>query len=99
MLIMSQRTMSHILCVIITLWNCVNEYRICPIYAETRSRTLLPGGFYELPFMGKHYPRVQILTIVDLLEGKWFEFPEPANATFEKAAKSKTSKKQVTIID
>ncbi|HOE63399.1 MAG TPA: hypothetical protein PKW18_08400 [Candidatus Sumerlaeota bacterium] len=49
--------------------------------------------------MGKHYPRVQILTIVDLLEGKWFEFPEPANATFEKAAKSKTSKKQGTIID
>ena len=41
-------------------------------------------GFYQAPF-GKKYPRLQILTIEELLEGKRIEFPHE-NVTFKKAA-------------
>ena len=43
------------------------------------------AGYYESPFMGKHYTRIQILTIADLLEGKRIEYPETANVTYKKA--------------
>jgi DNA modification methylase len=41
-------------------------------------------GFYQAPF-GKKYPRLQILTIAELLEGKTLAFPHE-NVTFKKAA-------------
>ena len=41
-------------------------------------------GFYQAPF-GKKYPRLQILTIAELLEGKTVAFPHE-NVTFKKAA-------------
>ncbi len=40
-------------------------------------------GFYQAPF-GKKYPRLQILTIAELLEGKTIAFPHE-NVTFKKA--------------
>jgi hypothetical protein len=42
-------------------------------------------GFYQAPF-GKKYPRLQILTIAELLEGKTLAFPHE-NVTFKKAAR------------
>ena len=52
------------------------------------------AGYYESPFMGKHYPRIQILTIADLLEGKRIEYPETANITYKKAPRTKKALKQ-----
>lgn len=34
------------------------------------------AGLYESPMLGKKYPRLQILTIEELLEGKKLEYPE-----------------------
>jgi DNA modification methylase len=48
------------------------------------------AGFYERPFGGKdeHYPRLQILTIAELLEGKTVAYPHVrADLTFRKAPK------------
>lgn len=46
------------------------------------------AGFYDSPW-GKKYPRLQILTIVDLLAGKQVDYPPTrANVTFKKAPKA-----------
>src|SRR3990172_9338683 len=43
------------------------------------------AGFYQPPFGGeKNYPRLQLLTIEELLDGKTVEFPRE-NVTFKKA--------------
>ena len=44
------------------------------------------AGFYQAPW-GKRYPRVQILTVADLLEGKAVDYPRE-NVTFKKAPKA-----------
>jgi site-specific DNA-methyltransferase (adenine-specific) len=41
------------------------------------------AGFYQAPW-GKKYPRVQLLTVADLLKGKTVEYPRE-NVTFKKA--------------
>ncbi|MDP2623936.1 MAG: hypothetical protein Q8Q29_09075 [Actinomycetota bacterium] len=46
------------------------------------------AGFYQSPGWQKKYPRLQILTIEELLAGKQIERP-PANVTFKKAPKAK----------
>lgn len=44
------------------------------------------AGFYEPEFFpGKKYPRLQILTIKELLEGKELQYPKMAPTTFKKA--------------
>ena len=56
------------------------------------------SGFYVSPW-GKH-PRLQILTIAELLAGKKIDYPtaQGVNVTFEKAPKVKTTKgKQQTL--
>ena len=47
------------------------------------------GGFYNSPW-GKKYPRIQILTVRELLEGKQVDYPPPqqVNVTFKKAPKA-----------
>jgi hypothetical protein len=51
-----------------------------PMRAEAAS-----AGFYQPPYAGdKQYPRLQILTIAELLEGKTADFPRE-NVTFKKA--------------
>jgi site-specific DNA-methyltransferase (adenine-specific) len=43
-------------------------------------------GYYER--WGKKYPKIQILTIEELLKGKEIEYPQsPINITFKKAEK------------
>jgi hypothetical protein len=47
------------------------------------------AGFYESPLWGKKYPRVQLLTVAELLAGKKIEMPpiRQVGATFKKAPK------------
>lgn len=53
-----------------------------PMRAEAVS-----AGFYTSPGWGKRYPRMQLLTIEDLLAGKGIEYPpsRQVNVTFKKA--------------
>jgi site-specific DNA-methyltransferase (adenine-specific) len=44
------------------------------------------AGFYKSPW-GNH-PRLQILTIAELLDGKGIDYPHPANVTFKRAPKA-----------
>jgi hypothetical protein len=54
------------------------------------------AGFYESPGWGKKYPRIQILTIADLLTGATIDMPplSEVNVTFKKAARVKKAGKQ-----
>ena len=47
------------------------------------------GGFYDSPW-GKRYPKLQILTVGELLEGKGIDYPPSShvNVTFKKAPKT-----------
>ncbi len=49
------------------------------------------GGFYNSPGWGKSYPRLQILTIAELLAGKGIDMPplRQVSATFKKPPKAK----------
>ena len=49
------------------------------------------AGFYHSEAWNKTYPRVQILTIAELLAGKRIEYPpsQYVNVTFKKAPKAK----------
>ncbi len=57
-----------------------------PMRTETAS-----AGFYESPGWAKKYPRLQILTIADLLSGKRIDYPPAAqvNVTFKRAPKAR----------
>lgn len=44
------------------------------------------AGFYKSPW--RSHPRLQILTITELLEGKGIDYPHPANVTFKRAPKA-----------
>jgi DNA modification methylase len=46
------------------------------------------AGFYKSPW-GQH-PRLQILTIEQLLEGKGIDYPHPTNVTFKRAPRAET---------
>ena len=46
-------------------------------------------GFYESPGWKKKYPRLQIITIEELLDGKSISRPPAANVTFKQAPKAK----------
>jgi adenine specific DNA methylase Mod len=52
------------------------------------------AGFYKSPWREKPYPRLQILTIEELLKGKEFECPPlgQVNVTFKKAPKAKSKR-------
>jgi hypothetical protein len=53
-----------------------------PMRAEAAS-----GGFYTSPGWNRSYPRIQLLTVRELLAGKGIQYP-PANVTFKKAPKA-----------
>jgi DNA modification methylase len=46
------------------------------------------AGLYKSPW-GSH-PRLQILTIAEILEGKGIDYPHPSNVTFKRAPKAET---------
>jgi len=55
------------------------------VYAD-----LVTAGFYESANWGKKYPKIQLLTIADLLAGKRIEMPpiRQVGATFKKAPRA-----------
>ena len=57
-------------------------------------REAASAGFYESPW-GKH-PRIQLLTIEDLLGGKSIDYPQATDVTFKKAqrVRSRPAEKQ-----
>ncbi|HAD82872.1 MAG: DNA methylase [Candidatus Edwardsbacteria bacterium RIFOXYD12_FULL_50_11] len=60
------------------------------------------AGFYESATWGKKYPKIQLLTIEELLAGKKIEMPpiKQVEATFKKAGKVKGGKgKQLKMVD
>ena len=59
-----------------------------PMRAEAAS-----AGFYDSPW-GKRYPRLQIITVAELLTGKGVDMPpmHQVNVTFKKAAKAEGKK-------
>jgi len=54
------------------------------------------AGFYDSPWWNKRYPRLQVLTIEELLHGKGIDYPpaRQVNATFKEAPKADTTPKQ-----
>jgi hypothetical protein len=46
------------------------------------------GGYYDSPTFGR-FPRLQVLTVEELLEGKGIEYPRAMSATFKKAPRAK----------
>lgn len=58
------------------------------------------AGFYDSPWQTKH-PKLQILTVKELLEGKTIDAPQSRDLrTFKKApkAKSKPARKQGNLL-
>jgi site-specific DNA-methyltransferase (adenine-specific) len=49
------------------------------------------AGFYKPPGLEDHYPRIQILTIEELLAGKRVEYPRLLEVTFKKAPKARAA--------
>lgn len=59
------------------------------------------AGFYESPAWGKTHPRIQILTVKELLEGKTIDMPPvgEVSVTFKKAAKAEAQQKPQEELD
>jgi site-specific DNA-methyltransferase (adenine-specific) len=58
------------------------------------------AGFYTSPaFAGSSFPRLQILTIEDLLAGKSIDFPRLHQTTFKQAPKHKTKLQENLFLD
>jgi len=57
------------------------------------------AGFYKPPGLAERYPRIQILSIAELLEGKKIDYPRyAADATFKRAPKSrKAAEEQIPL--
>jgi DNA modification methylase len=56
-----------------------------PMRAEAAS-----AGFYTSPWSGDHFPRLQLLTVRELLDGKGIAFPRyTANVTFKQAPRTR----------
>ncbi|MFZ2349389.1 MAG: DNA methyltransferase [Candidatus Bipolaricaulis anaerobius] len=56
------------------------------------------AGFYEAEALGKKYPKIQIITIAELLAGKELQYPRLDVATFKKAPhKAKQSHEDLGI--
>jgi DNA modification methylase len=58
------------------------------------------AGFYDSPGWGKRHPRVQILTVDELLKGKRVDYPpsRQVNVTFKKAPRAKGAEaEQLTL--
>ncbi|MCK5564067.1 MAG: restriction endonuclease [Planctomycetes bacterium] len=57
------------------------------------------AGFYKSPWDKKDYPRLQLLTIEELLDGKGIDYPpaEHVNVTHKKAQRAKKKTKQMKL--
>jgi hypothetical protein len=59
------------------------------------------AGLYHSPGWGKKYPRLQILTVKELLDGKRIDYPpsKQVNVTFKKAMKVKSKKPEQLALE
>jgi len=65
---------------------------------EPMRREAASAGFYDAAALGRKYPKVQVLTIADLLSGKELQYPRLDVATFKKAPrKAKRSHEDLGI--
>jgi len=57
------------------------------------------AGFYESKLWGKKYPKIQLLTIKELLEGRKIDMPpiRQVSATFKKAVRHEEEKEQLQL--
>ncbi|MCK4374330.1 MAG: restriction endonuclease, partial [Candidatus Brocadiae bacterium] len=46
------------------------------------------AGFYTSPLFGSRFPRIQLLTVSEILRGKQIAYPPRTNATFKRAPKA-----------
>ncbi|HYM13910.1 MAG TPA: DNA methyltransferase [Bryobacterales bacterium] len=61
-------------------------------------REAAAAGFYEPPELPGRFPRVQIRTVAELLEGKKLEYPQYLVGTFKKAERQ-TKDRQTSLLD
>lgn len=63
---------------------------------RARHDSRLSAGFYDSPAWNKKYPKLQILTIAELLQGTRVECPPSryADATFKKAPREKIKRRK-----
>ena len=59
------------------------------------------AGFYDSPGWKTHHPRLQLLTVAELLEGKAIDMPPvgQVSVTFKKAAKAKAETPEQLPLD
>ena len=58
------------------------------------------AGFYKSPaYDDKHFPRIQIITIEEILAGKGIDFPHLLETTFKQAPKAKAKKSENLTLD
>ena len=71
--------------------SAVRRLSLEPFYFQTSPmrREAASTGFYESPW-GKH-PRIQLLTMENLLGGKSIDYPQDADVTFKKAQRVRST--------
>lgn len=54
-------------------------------------------GFYRSPYTGTDYPRLQVITVAELLEGRSIAMPAVAgmDRTYRRAPRAKSSRVQI----
>lgn len=57
-------------------------------------REAASAGFYRSPTLGRDYPKLQLLTIADLLKGAEVKMPQQAMTTFKQAPRAAPSTEQ-----
>lgn len=57
------------------------------------------AGFYKSPGWGKDYPKIQILTIKELLGGKGIDYPPKTSTTFKKAKKHESDEHEQFVLE
>lgn len=55
------------------------------------------AGFYDSPGWHTKHPRLQLLTIEQLLDGKQIDFPHVTGVTFKRAPKAETPGKDESL--
>lgn len=55
------------------------------------------AGFYKSPHLEDKFPRIQILTIEQLLNGEEMKYPRWVDATFKKAPKARGKEETMSL--
>jgi site-specific DNA-methyltransferase (adenine-specific) len=66
--------------------------------SKAMSTEAVTAGFYRSPMMGRDYPKIQILSIEDLLDGAKVNMPA-SSVTFQQAPREKKTGEQKSLFD